>query len=131
MEIDPKQLKAVQRLRRRYKSNETAYDALVYYLLTDAGAKAADVEARIKKAIEFCRSPEGEAFYQRVHDHLGEKSGAETETPADGCEEDIYEYSHEWAKAARHKDGLMSLKPGVMSPEFFAMQALSRFHQRI
>lgn len=132
MDVDVKQLRAVQRLRQKYRDNEAAYDALLYYLLTDGGARKRDLTERIKGAIAFCASSEGEAFYEAVLDHGSPKaSSPQASKDALRDEEDIYEYSHEWAKAARHKDGMMSLKPGVVSPEFFAMQALSRFSKRI
>lgn len=119
MEVNAKDLKTVQRLRKKYEENETAYDALIYFLITEGGTRTKDVSDRIKQAIAFCRGKEGQLYYGKVVDAL------------EAQKDDIYDYSSSWAKAARHKDGLMSLGPAMVSPEVLAMQALSRFQKTL
>lgn len=125
MNVDPKQLKALQRLREKYQENETALDALLYVLVTDRGARVEDVSSRIKDAIAFCRGKDGEKFYEKVVRVLDRKN-----------EDDVYDYSSAWAKAAKHKEkenGPSSLEASSVSvsPELLAMQALSRFKKNI
>lgn len=120
MEVIEKELKALHRLRKKYEDNEAAYDALMYFLITEGGTRAADVSSRIKQAVAFCRDAEkGQAYYEQVVQVLDRKK------------DDIYDYSSSWAKAARHKDGLLSLGPDKVSPEALAMQALSRFQKKL
>ena len=120
MEVNAKEVKAVQRLRKKYEDNETAYDALIYFLITEGGKRTEDVSSRIKQAIAFCRGKDGQSYYGKVVDVLEEQK-----------KDDIYNYSSSWAKAARHKDGLLSLGPDMVSPEVLAMQALSRFQKNL
>jgi hypothetical protein len=119
MDVNVKDLKCVHRLRKKYEDNETAYDALIYFLLTDGGKRTKDISSRIKEAVAFCRNKEGQSYYEQVVNVLEQKK------------DDIYDYSSAWAKAARHKDGLLSLGPDKVSPEMLAMQALSRFQKNL
>ena len=124
MDIHAKDLKFLNKVRRKYVDREEAYDAILYYALTirdqDVG-----VEEKLKRAIQFYSTPAGDLVYRQVHDHLSAKA-----EPSDEGQE-IYEYSHELAKAAKHKDGILSVNPGVIPPEYFAVEALSRFNKRI
>lgn len=119
MQVNAKELKAVQRLRKKYEDSETALDALIYFLLTEGGTRTEDVSSRIKEAIAFCRNKEGQSYYEKVVGVLEHKK------------DDVYDYSSAWAKAARHKDGLLSLGPDKVSPEMLAMQALARFKKNL
>lgn len=107
MDVNTKDLKAVQRIRNAYKDSETAFDALIYILLTEGGTRTGDVSSRIKQAVAFCRDKEGQAYYERVVEVL-------EETP-----DEIYDYSRALAKAARqHKEGQVSPSPEMLLSKF-------------
>lgn len=117
MQVQAEELRALKKLRQKYQDNEHAYDALIYHMLTQGGKNAGTVSSMIKDAVAFCRGKEGESFYENVVDIL--------EEPKDN----IYDYSSAWAKAAKNKDGMLSLDPKVVAPEVLAMQTLSRFQK--
>ena len=130
MDLHDKDLKFLHKLRQKYADNEEAFDAIMYYALIMAPENPKmGVQQKLKHAIKFFSTPAGDDLYGRVHESLQsvdkDKKGQQDD------DRDIYEYSHELAKAARHKEGVLSLKPGVIPPEYFAVDALSRFNQRI
>ncbi len=114
------------RLREKYCGNETAFDLLVYHMVTDGG-RVKDVESKLRTAMSFLSSDQGQEWYDNaVAVHGGTPP---TRPPSGGVVES--DYSHEWAQAAQHKDGLMVLKPGMVSSEHFTLQALSSFSKRL
>lgn len=122
--MDMKHCKFLNRLRQKYVGNEDAYDTLMLVALQD-GDPNVDVPARVKRALAFCATAEGEALYQQVCD-----------LPKPKKRNEIYDYSHEMAKAAQHKDGAalvsqMSLNKGMLRPEHAVMESLSRFRKTI
>lgn len=135
MIFEEKQCKFLARLRQKYAGNEEAYDTLMYLVLHDSPhAGGGDIRARVKRALAFCGTPEGEQLYQQVCDvarHTGASDGKTKDDDTTSSVASIYEYSHELAKAAKHRDGILSLNPGVVRPEDVAKQALSKFSKTI
>lgn len=113
MEVHSKQLNIVTRLRKTYV--DAAFDAVLYYLLSDEGKNVADIDKKVKRAISFCESEEAEAYYRQVHDHLSSKSNMRRKeersmgSPSDKVDADadgddsIYTFSRERANAAKHE----------------------------
>jgi hypothetical protein len=105
MEFDCKQLDIVTRLRKTYlSSDDAAFDALLYYLLSDEGKNVADIETKVKRAISFCESVEAEDYYRQVYNHVSSRCNHKKDhvdvDNVDG-DESIYTFSRERAKAAK------------------------------
>lgn len=120
--MEMKAYQKIRRLREKYDGNEMAHDLLVYHMVSEGG-RDRNIDAKIKTAMSFLSSDKGQGWYQQVVDASSRESD-----PIPGHEGD---YTHEWAQAAQHKDGLMALKPGMISSQHFTLQALSRFSKRL
>lgn len=118
----------LQKLRRKYQGKEYAYDAILYHmLLTTTTESPMDIPLKVKRAMRYYATSEGENVYrQMVAPKVEERDDRERQAQ-DGVE-DIYEYSHQLAKAAQ-RDG--NVKEGAISPEFLAAEALERFKNTI
>ena len=76
MKLNKKQLNIVHKLRRKYVGHEYAHDALIYYLLSEKGGEnddEKDIERKLRKAIAFYQSDQGEKVYEKISDHLSRK----------------------------------------------------------
>lgn len=163
--VDADSLKAVHRMRCKFEKHGEAFDAILYYLLSQHHK---DLSGAIHRAHAYCTSEAGAQFYREICRAL-KKGGAEEEeeeeetcasedsdsdADSDSCEsessssseedsctetedsctsvatEEVYDYSTEWARAARKRNGLLTMRQSFLSPEYSTLQALSRFSKR-
>ena len=129
-DICRKDLRFLNQVRRKYASAPIAYDAIVYHAL-HSKEPGVDLSTKLRLAIQYYASPDGEARYQDVVAALEEPPLPKEEEEEEEEGREIYEYSHELAKAAKHKEGLLSLEPGALPPEYFAVESLSKFKKTI
>lgn len=157
--VDPDGLKAVHRLRVKFEKHGPALDALLYYLLaqqykdlpaaikrghayceSDAGAHFYGEVCRVLKKVgdddsDSCSSSsssdcDSDSDSDSTCSSSSSDSCTETDDSSSACTEEIYDYSTEWAKAAKHRDGLLTMRQSFLSPEYSTLQALSRFSKR-
>jgi len=128
LHFNTKDFHYLQKLRRKYQGKEDAYDAILYHMLTSTTTEPnADIPLKVKRAMQYYATREGENVYRQM---LAPKSEERVDRQPQRQEgvEDIYEYSHQLAKAAQ-RDG--NVKEGAISPEFLAAEALERFKNTI
>ena len=114
-----KEIKYLKKLRIKYAGNEDAYDAIMYHMLTTTAPPGMDIPQKLKRAVEFYTTPEGENAYAELH---GEDKLPENQ--------DIYDYSNDLAKAAQ-REGNTHFSKKIISPELLAAEALDRFSKTI
>lgn len=124
--LNHKHFKSLQKLRVKYAGNEHAYDAILYHMLTTSSEPGLNIPEKLKRAIEFYTTHEGENVYTqilsgKVNEKVDEKVNRKRE-------EDIYDYSNDLAKAAQREG---NFRKDVISPEILAAEALQRFNKSI
>jgi hypothetical protein len=117
----------LQKLRVKYAGNENAYDAILYHILTTS-EPGLNIPEKLKCAIEFYTTHEGENVYTQI---MSGKFDEKVREKVDGKreeEDNIYDYSNDLAKAAQREG---NFRKDVISPEILAAEALQRFKKSI
>ena len=117
--------KYLQKLRVKYAGNENAYDAILYHMLTTTTEPGLDIPQKLKRAMEFYTTSEGEKVYAQI------LSAAKVDEKVDGKrgeEGDIYHYSNDLAKAAQREG---NFRKDIVTAEILAAEALQRFNNTI
>lgn len=117
-----KGFKYLQKLRVKYAGNENAYDAILYHMLTTTTEPGLDIPQKLKSAMEFYATSEGEKVYAQI-------LSAKVDENVDGKREgDIYHYSNDLAKAAQREG---DFRKDIVTAEILAAEALQRFNNTI